>query len=105
MPDLVLLVLIGVATYLMRGAFLLSPSLSPPPRLRRLLTHVGPAVLAAIVAPQLFLVRGNASLPGASAGIMAGIATWVLWRWRQNLPLALFGGLAAWWLAATTLAV
>jgi branched-subunit amino acid transport protein len=103
--DLAILGVIAVATYLLRGAFLLSPALSPPPGLRRLLTHVGPAVLAAIVAPQLFLVHGSASIKNVSAGVLAGIATGVLWRWRRNLPLALFGGLGAWWIAAMAVAV
>jgi branched-subunit amino acid transport protein len=105
MRDVVILVLIGAATYLLRGAFLLSARLSPPPALRRLLVHVGPAVLAAIVSPQLLLVHRHASATGMSAGILAGIATGVLWRWRRSLPLALFGGLGAWWLAATAFAV
>jgi branched-subunit amino acid transport protein len=105
MHDLVILVVIAVATYLLRGVFLVSPALSPPPALRRVLTHVGPAVLAAIVAPQLFLIHGSASPRSVSAGVLAAIATGVLWRWRRNLPLALFGGLGAWWIAAMTVAV
>ena len=105
MREVVLLVLIGAATYLLRGAFILSPTLTPPPALRRLLRHVGPAVLAAIVAPQLFLVHGSASARNVSAGVIAAIATGVLWRWRRSLPLALFGGLGAWWLAAMAVAV
>jgi branched-subunit amino acid transport protein len=105
MRDLVILALIGVATYLLRGAFILSPALSPSPALRRLLRHVGPAVLAAIVAPQLFLIHGNASIKSVSAGVLAATVTAVLWRWRRSLPLALFVALGAWWLAATALAV
>ena len=105
MRDLVVLAAIAGATYLLRGAFLLSPAVSPPPGLRRVLRYVGPAVLAAIVAPQLLLVHGSASPRNVSAGVLAGIATGVLWRWRRSLPLALFGGLGAWWIAAMAVAV
>ena len=80
MTELLVLALIGLGTYAMRAAFLVTAQRRPPAAVARLLPYVGPAVLAALVA--------------------AAVA-WLAWRLlRRNLPIALFGGLAAWWAAS-----
>ena len=62
MGDLLALVAIGVGTYLMRAAFLVTARHRPPAPVARALPHVGPAVLAAITVPALVAPHGTVSL-------------------------------------------
>jgi branched-subunit amino acid transport protein len=103
MRDLVILIMIGVVTFLLRGAFLFAPDFSPPATLRRLLPQVGPAVLAAIALPALLGTHGDISLPTATAGLTGALLAGLLWWRAGSIPLALFGGLGAWWLVAVLL--
>jgi branched-subunit amino acid transport protein len=99
--ELIVLVVIGLGTYLMRAAFLVASRPEPPARLARLLPHVGPAVLAAITVPALLAPRGTiAPAPETVTALLAAAVAWVLWRRTRSLPVALFGGLVLSWLAA-----
>jgi branched-subunit amino acid transport protein len=104
MHDLLVLVTIGAATFLLRGAFLLSPSVTPPPSLRRVLPYVGPAVLAAIAVPPLLGTHGTIQLSEAAGGTAAAVVAGLICRRSGSVPLALFGGLGAWWLIAMIVA-
>jgi branched-subunit amino acid transport protein len=104
MRELLILAAIGLGTYLMRAAFLVTARTAPPAAVSRLLPHVGPAVLAAITVPALLAPRGTLSLAETAPAVLAAGATWLLWRWTARLPVALFGGLVAWWLAGAALA-
>jgi branched-subunit amino acid transport protein len=97
--ELLVLVLIGVGTYAMRAVFVVTAGREPPARVARLLPFVGPAVLAAITVPALLAPRGTVSVAETVPALVAAAAAWLLWRRTAILPLALFGGLAAWWLA------
>jgi branched-subunit amino acid transport protein len=99
MRELAILAVIGLGTYAMRAAFLVTARADPPPRLARLLPHVGPAVLAAITLPALLAPRGEVSLTESLPSVLAALVAWALWRRTASLPVALFGGLALWWLA------
>ena len=103
MGDLLILVVIGLGTYAMRAAFLVTARHAPPARVARLLPHVGPAVLAAITLPALFAPRGEVSPLETLPALLAAAVVWVLWRRTSSLPIALFGGLAQWWLAGWAL--
>ena len=105
MNDLMVLVLIGLGTYAMRAAFLVTARSDPPARVARLLPHVGPAVFAAITLPALLAPRGELSVAETLPSLLAASAAWVLWRRTTSLPVALFGGLTLWWLAGWALAV
>jgi branched-subunit amino acid transport protein len=101
MGELALLALIGLGTYLMRAAFIVTVRAAPA-WLARLLPHVGPAVLAAIVLPALLAPRGTIALAETLPALLAAAAAvllWQLWRRDGRLPVALFGGLGVWWLA------
>lgn len=100
MRELLILAAIGIGTYAMRAVFLATATVDPPARLARLLPHVGPAVLAAITLPALLAPRGEVSWAETVPSLVAALAAWALWRRTTNLPLALFGGLAVWWLVA-----
>lgn len=104
MRELLILVVIGLGTYAMRAAFLVTARSEPPARVARLLPHVGPAVLAAITLPALLAPRGQVSAVETLPALLAASAAWVLWRRTTSLPIALFGGLAVWWPAAWSLA-
>lgn len=103
MRDLLILVAIGLGTYAMRAAFLVTAA-EPPAPITRLLPHVGPAVLAAITLPALIAPRGEISVVETLPSLLAAAAAWLLWRRTASLPVALFGGLSLWWPASWALA-
>jgi branched-subunit amino acid transport protein len=104
MPELLTLAVIGLGTYAMRAVFLVLAHRRPPAPVTRLLPFVGPAVLAAIAAPAFVAPHGAVSLAETAPALLAAAVAWFAWRrLRRNLPLALFGGLVAWWLAGWTL--
>ncbi len=101
MTDLLTLVVIGLGTYAMRAVFLVTAHRRPPARVTRLLPYVGPAVLAAITVPAFVAPHGAISLAETAPALLAAVVAWAAWRrLRHNLPVALFGGLAAWWAAS-----
>ena len=105
MRELAILAVIGVGTYAMRAAFLGPARPEPPAWAARLLAPVGPAVLAAITVPALLAPTGHMSAVDTPAALLAACVAAVLWRPTHSLPLALFGGLAAWWTASWLLAL
>jgi branched-subunit amino acid transport protein len=100
MADLLALVLIGVGTYAMRAAFLVTARRRPPAQVARMLPHVGPAVLAAITVPALVAPHGVVSAVETVPAVVAAAVAWAIWRRRPSLPMALFCGLAGWWLVS-----
>jgi branched-subunit amino acid transport protein len=103
MRELLILIAIGIGTYLMRAAFLVTARTEPPAAVGRLLPHVGPAVLAAITVPALLAPRGTLSFAETAPAVLAAAVAWLLWRRTARLPVALFGGLGTWWLAGAAL--
>ena len=104
MAELLTLAVIGVASYAMRAAFLVTARHQPPAPVRRLLPYIGPAVLAAIALPAFVAPRGSVSFIGTVPALLAAVVAWMAWRCAQkNLPIALFGGLAVWWLTSWAL--
>ena len=101
MDELLILAVIGLGTYAMRAAFLVMARRTPPAPVVRLLPYVGPAVLAAITAPAFVAPHGAIALADTAPALLAAAVAWMAWRrLRRNLPIALFGGLAAWWVAS-----
>lgn len=101
MRELLILAVIGLGTYAMRAVFLVLARRQPPASVARLLPYVGPAVLAAITAPAFVAPHGSIALADSVPALLAAAAAWIAWRrLRRNLPIALFGGLAAWWAAS-----
>ena len=103
MRELLILAAIGVGTYAMRAAFLVTARTEPPAAMARLLPFVGPAVLAAIVLPALLAPRGTVSVTESLPALAAAAVSWLFWRRTSSLPVALFGGLGTWWLAGALL--
>ena len=101
MHELLVLTVIGLGTYAMRAAFLVMAHRSPPAPVARLLPYVGPAVLAAIVVPAFAAPHGTITLAETAPALLAAAAAWLAWRHlKRNLPIALFGGLAVWWVVS-----
>jgi branched chain amino acid efflux pump len=98
MRELALFAVIGLGTYVMRAAFIVTAR-PVPARLARLLPHVGPAVLAAITLPALAAPHGTIALAETLPALLAAAVAVLLWRRNGRLPVALFGGLGVWWLA------
>lgn len=98
MSDLVVLLLVGLGTYLTRALFLVTAKSEAPSALQRFLPYVAPAVLAAIAVPALLAPHGHMSPAETLPGIAAAAVSWVVWRRTQQLPVALLGGFAFWWL-------
>ena len=92
--PLLVLVVIGLGTYTMRAAFLVTARAQPPEPLARMLPHVGPAVLAAITLPALLAPRGDVTLVDTVPALVAAVLAVLVWRRTRSLPLALFAGLA-----------
>jgi branched-subunit amino acid transport protein len=102
--PLLVLVVIGLGTYLMRAVFLVTARARPPAPLARMLPHVGPAVLAAITLPALLAPRGAVTLVDTVPALAAAAVATILWRRTRSLPQALFAGLALSLLAQSLLA-
>ncbi|WP_211290266.1 AzlD domain-containing protein [Natrinema ejinorense] len=68
-----------------------------PPWAERVLSYVAPAVLAALVVPDLVSIDGGVSVvnPRLIAGIVAGF---VAWR-TENLAATVAGGMVVFWIA------
>ena len=93
---------LAAATLLTRMSFIaFAASLELPLLLRRVLTYVAPAIIAAIIAVQVFppTPAGNASLdlPRLGAALLAFA---VAWRTRSNMATIVVGMLALWGLQA-----
>lgn len=86
----------GLVTYLTRLSFIAAwGRLAPPPLLREALRFVPPAVLAAIIAPDVLMPGGALDLsPGNERLPAAIVAALVAWRTRSAL-LTILAGVAA----------
>ncbi|GMR10232.1 MAG: hypothetical protein BMS9Abin28_1053 [Anaerolineae bacterium] len=98
--EIWLVILGGMAvTYLTRLSFTV---LIPPDRLSptfsRGLVYIPPAVLAAIVLPELLLVDGEVAISSTNFQLLAGaLAALVAWRFK-NTWLTIASGLLALWM-------
>lgn len=93
------ILLAGLATYAIRLSFIqLFANREIPPFVLKALQFVPPAVLTAIIAPELFLQDGSLSLSLANGRLVAGlIAILVAWR-TKNVVLTILVGMAALWI-------
>jgi branched-subunit amino acid transport protein len=90
----------GLATFTIRATFIiLIGQREIPPLLRRALFFIPPAVLTAIILPELVLPKGQLNLSLTNANLLAGIvATLVAWRTRSVL-LTIVVGMVVFWAA------
>jgi branched-subunit amino acid transport protein len=93
------ILLAGLATYAIRLSFIqLFADREIPPFILKALRFVPPAVLTAIIAPELLIQDGSLSLDLANGRLVAGlIAILVAWR-TKNVVLTILVGMAAMWI-------
>jgi branched-subunit amino acid transport protein len=94
MSAFVIVLAAAVATWLLRIAFISLVSVDRlPPRVRRSLDDVGPAVLAAILATSVLGGHGAAAVPlrPVLATLLAGVAAWR----TSSLPATVTTGVVA----------
>ena len=98
----VLIILGGLATYLMRLSFIaLFGRMVIPGWLQRGLRYVPPAVLSAIVFPELLVRQGKIDLSLNNERLVAGgVAALIAWRTRNALWTILAGMMALYILQA-----
>jgi branched-subunit amino acid transport protein len=86
----------GLLTFAMRFSFIyLLGRLDVPEKLRRALRFVPPAVLSAIILPELMMPSGAVDLTLRNYRLLAGgLAVVVAW-WTKNTLVTIFVGMAA----------
>ena len=94
------MIISGLATFAIRATFIiLIGQREIPQQLRRALYFIPPAVLTAIILPELVLPKGQLNLSLANPNLLAGIvAVLVAWRTRSVL-LTIVVGMAVFWAA------
>ena len=98
------MIICGLATFDIRATFIiLVGQREIPELLRRALHFIPPAVLTAIILPELVLPRGSLDLSLTNPNLLAGIvAVLVAWRTRSVL-LTIVVGMAVFWLMQAVL--
>jgi len=88
----------GLVTYLIRLSFILIIGQRPvPPLLRRALRLVPPAVLTAIIFPELFMPNGTLDISFGNARLLGGlVAVLVAWYTRNTVLTIIVGMLVVW---------
>jgi branched chain amino acid efflux pump len=88
----------GALTYLIRLSFIvLIGRRSVPPIISRLLRFIPPAVLTAIIFPELFITKGQLNLSFGNTRLLAGgLAVLVAWRTRSVVLTIVVGMIALW---------
>ena len=92
------MLLAGLVTFTIRLSFIwIIGHRSIPPLLRRALRLVPPAVLTAIIFPEVFMPSGQLDLSFGNARLLAAVlATLVAWRTRSAVLTILVGMLSVW---------
>ena len=86
----------GVITFGMRFSFVyLLGRFEVPMTMRRALHYVPPAVLSAIVFPELFLREGHLDLSLGNSRLLAGVVAIAVAAWTKNSLLTILAGMAA----------
>ena len=88
----------GLVTYLIRLSFILIIGQRPVPLLlRRALRLVPPAVLTAIIFPELFMPNGTLDISFGNARLLGGlVAVLVAWYTRNTVLTIIVGMLVVW---------
>ena len=102
MRELLTLAVIGLGTYAMRAAFLVMAR-NAAARLRwpACCPTWDPRCWPRSRCPRSWPRTAPSRSPSTAPALLAAAVAWLAWRrLRRNLPIALFGGLAAWWMAS-----
>ena len=102
MSSWLIVIAIGLGTYLLRFSFIGVLGTRPMPMwAQRPLKYVAPAVLAALVLPAVVLVDGGADVtPLGNPRFMAAVVAAVVWRLKNVAAVILVGMSLLWVLQA-----
>ena len=91
--------MIAVGTWIFRTSFvvLLGYLDEIPPRVDRFLALIPAAVIAAILAPDLFVRNGSLSVGIGNEGLLAGIVAFAVAWYTENMFVTIAVGMAALW--------
>ena len=88
----------GLLTFATRLSFIaLLGRVETPPLLARALRFVPPAVLSAIILPEMLVRGGEVHLSLANARLLAGILAAAVGWWSRNVLLTIAVGMGALW--------
>jgi|688.fasta_scaffold15546_1 branched-subunit amino acid transport protein len=86
----------GLITFGMRFSFIYLFGRVPiPERLRRALHYVPPAVLAAIIFPEILVYQGQLALTLGNERLLAGVVAVLIAGWTKNTLIAILAGMTA----------
>lgn len=92
------LILGGALTFLTRLSFIyLLGRVETPPVIKRALRFVPPAVLSAIIAPEVLMVDGSLNLSLSNLRMLAALAATLVAWYSKNALLAIISGMLALW--------
>ncbi|MCL2309045.1 MAG: AzlD domain-containing protein [Proteobacteria bacterium] len=98
MDILFIMVVCGALTFLLRFSFIAGGRLLPQsPELRHLLRYVPPAVLAALIAPEIFVHNGTLSLGFDNIRLWAALAAMAAAYLTRHVLATIAAGMAALW--------
>ncbi len=98
--ELVLVLGMAVVTFALRYPLLaLAGRIHFPANVTRALKYVPPAVLTAIIVPEILLPDGTLRLSPTSPYIIGAVVATVVAWWTKNLLLTIVLGMAAFWAA------
>ena len=90
------MLLAGLVTFGMRFSFVfLLGRFEVPETMRRALHYVPPAVLSAIIFPELFLRDSHLDLSLGNSRLLAGLVAVTVAAWTKNSLLTILAGMAA----------
>ncbi len=90
------MILGGLLTYGMRLSFIyLFGRFEIPPALKRALRFAPPAVLSAIIFPELLTPAGSIDLSFSNHRLLAGVVAILVGAWTRNTLLTILAGAAA----------
>lgn len=92
------LILGGALTFLTRLSFIyLLGRVDTPPVIKRALRFVPPAVLSAIIAPEVLMANGSLNLSLSNLRMLAALAATLVAWYSKNALLAIISGMLVLW--------
>ena len=95
---LLTIVACGLITWALRLSFIVSGAqFAPGPRMKALLGYVPPAVLAALIAPEIFVREGGIDLAIGNPRLLAALVAMAVAFFTRSVLATIASGLAALW--------
>ena len=97
-PLLLTMAACGLVTFLIRLSFIaFGQHLPDDPRIAAVLRYVPPAILGALIAPEIFMVGGNLSALPDNPRLWAALVALLVARLTRSVLATIAAGMAALW--------